>query len=436
MKVAVLGAGVIGTTSAWYLAQAGHEVQVVDRQPEAGLETSFANGGQISVSHAEPWANPGAPMKVLRWLGKEDAPLLFRPSTDPRQWLWGMRFLLECLPSRSRRNTSQAFALARYSREQLVELRRTTGISYHESTRGILQFFTEARDFERAQVQVERLRQRGLEAEPKTPAECVALEPALEHAAPHIAGGVFTTSDESGDARLFTSRLAERARETGVTFRYNVNVRRIETVGGRATRAVIDDEAGIEESLRADAYVVALGSYSPLLLRELGISLPVYPVKGYSITLPLQPGDVAPRVSLSDDSHKIVFSRLGERLRVAGTAELTGYDTSLNEVRCAALVRRTFELFPRAGRAEEAQAWSGLRPMTPSNLPRIGATRFPNLYVNTGHGTLGWTMACGSGRALADIVSGRRPEVDFEFIGMKAGATAASVRPTPRTSNS
>jgi D-amino-acid dehydrogenase len=436
MKVAVLGAGVIGTTSAWYLAQAGHEVHVVDRQPEPGLETSFANGGQISVSHAEPWANPGAPLKLLRWLGREDAPLLFRPSTDPYQWLWGLRFLRECLPERSRRNTAQAFALARYSREQLIELRRATGISYDESTRGILQLFTEARDFERAQVQVQLMRERGFDATPKTAAECVAIEPALAHAARGIAGGVFTASDESGDARLFTYRLAGLAREAGVTFRHNVNVRCIDTAQGRVTRVVIDDEAGIEESLRADAYVVALGSYTPLLMRPIGVSLPVYPVKGYSITLPLRAGDEAPSVSLSDDSHKIVFSRLGQRLRVAGTAELNGYDTSLNEVRCQALVKRAFELFPRAGRPEEAQPWAGLRPATPSNLPRIGRTRYPNLYVNTGHGTLGWTMACGSGKALADIVSARRPEVDFHFLGAEGKAVAAPVRPTPRTSNS
>jgi D-amino-acid dehydrogenase len=431
MKVAVLGAGVIGTTSAWYLAQAGHEVLVVDRQPEPGLETSFANGGQISVSHAEPWANPGAPLKVLRWLGHEDAPLLFRPSTDPRQWLWGMRFLLECLPWRSRGNTAQAFALAHYSREQLRELRRTTGISYDESTAGILQFFTSPHDFERALKQVDIMRARGFDAEPKSADECVAVEPALAHARAQIAGGVFTASDESGDARLFTSRLAELARQAGAVFRHNVNVRSIEVEHGRTRRVVIDDEAGIEESLRADAYVVALGSYSPLLLRPIGIALPVYPVKGYSITVPLRAGDLAPHVSLSDDSHKIVFSRLGSKLRAAGTAELNGYDTSMNEVRSAALVKRVFELFPQAGRPQDAQAWCGLRPATPSNLPRIGRTRYANLYVNTGHGTLGWTMACGSGKALADIVSGRRPEVDFGFLGVPRGAAGGALSADP-----
>ena len=417
MKVAVLGAGVIGATSAWYLAQAGHEVLVVDRQPEPGLETSFANGGQISVSHAEPWANPAAPLKILHWLGREDAPLLFRPSTDPEQWLWGLRFLRECLPWRSRDNTAQAFALARYSREQLVELRHSTGIAYDESTRGILQLFMNPRDFDRACRQISALRARGFDAEARDPDGCLAIEPALAHAKAQLAGGVFTASDESGDARLFTYRLAGLAKAAGVVFRHNVHVRCLDLQEGRVCRVVIDDEARAEESLRADAYVVALGSYSPLVLKPLGIRLPVYPVKGYSVTLPLHPGDVAPRVSLSDDSHKIVFSRLGERLRIAGTAELNGYDTALNEVRCGALLKRTFELFPQAGRPQEAQFWSGLRPATPSNLPRIGRSRYPNLYINTGHGTLGWTMACGSGRALADLVSGHRPEVDFRFLG-------------------
>jgi len=373
------------------------------------------------VSHAEPWANPGAPLKMLHWLGREDAPLLFRPTADPQQWLWGMRFLLECLPGRTRRNTAQAFALALYSREQLRALRRETGIAYDELTRGILQFFGERRDFERARAQIDLLRARGFDSVAKTPDECVAVEPALAHARPRIAGGIYTPSDESGDAHLFTSRLAQRAQAAGVVFRPGVNVRAIEPESGRIARVVIDDEAGIEESLRADAYVVALGSYSPLLLRPIGVAIPVYPVKGYSVTLPLESGDIAPEVSLTDDDYKIVFSRLGSRLRAAGTAELTGYDTSLTETRCAALLKRCRELFPRAGKDENAQFWTGLRPATPRNLPCIGRTRYGNLYLNTGHGTLGWTMSCGSGRALADIVSGRRPEVDFDFIGIGPG---------------
>ena len=418
MQIVVLGAGVVGTASAWYLARAGHEVTVLDRQAEAGLETSFANGGQISVSHAEPWANPTAPFRVLQWLGKEDAPLLFRPRADLDQWLWGLRFLFECLPARTRRNTEAAFALAVYSREALRALRNETGLHYDELARGILHLYTEAGLFEHARKEVGLLRARGFDIAIKTPEECVAIEPALAHARPLLFGGAFATPDESGDAHLFTRRLAELAQRNGVRFRFNVRVDRIEVEAGRVSRVVIDDEVGIEESMRADAFVVSLGSYSRPVLSRIGISLPIYPVKGYSVTLPLVPGDVAPTVSLTDHARKIVISRLGNRLRVAGTAELAGYDTGINEVRCEALVKRCFELFPEAGRPEEAEYWTGLRPATPSNLPCIGRTRYPNLYLNTGHGTLGWTMACGAGQALADIVSGKKPEPKFRFLGV------------------
>jgi D-amino-acid dehydrogenase len=420
MRVVVLGAGVIGTTSAWYLARAGHEVMVVDRQPEAGLETSFANGGQISVSHCEPWANPAAPKQVLRWLGRRDAPLLFRLRADPDQWLWGLRFLLECLPGRTRRNTDAALNLAMYSREELRALRRDTGIRYDLQTKGILHLYEQRHEFERAKRQVKHLRERGLDAEPRTPQECIGIEPALRYSTVRLVGGVYAGSDESGDAHAFTRNLVDLCRACGVSFRFNVSVKRLEVARGAMERVVIDDETGIEESLRAEAYVVALGSYSPLVLQPIGISVPIYPVKGYSITLPLESDDVAPETSLTDHARKIVISRLGNRLRVAGTAELNGYDTELNAHRCSVLVKRCFEWFPKAGRPERAQFWTGLRPATPSNLPLIGRTKYPRLYLNTGHGTLGWTLACGSGRALADIVNGRRPEPDFRFLGLDA----------------
>ena len=417
MKIIVLGAGVVGTASAWYLARAGHEVTVLDRQPEAGLETSFANGGQVSVSHAEPWANPTAPFKVLQWLGREDAPLLFRPRADLGQWIWGLRFLFECLPWRTRRNTEAAFALASYSRDCLRELRRQTGIRYDQSERGILHIYTERALFKHAHDEVALLRARGLEVQIKSPEECVAIEPALAHAKDRLFGGAYAATDESGDAHLFTQQLAELARRQGVQFRFNVSITGVEQDAGRIARVVIDDEVGIEESVRADAYVVCLGSYSTLILRSVGISLPIYPVKGYSITIPLDPSSEAPSVSLTDHARKIVIARLGSRLRVAGTAELAGYDTGINEARCQALVSRCFELFPKAGNPEDAQYWTGLRPATPSNVPIIGRSRYPDLFLNTGHGTLGWTMACGAGRAIADIVSGKRPEPDFRFLG-------------------
>ena len=412
MKIAVLGAGVVGVTSAWYLARAGHEVTVVDRQDAAAMETSFANGGQISTSHAEPWANPGTPKQVLNWLGREDSPMLFRLRADPYQWAWGLAFLRECLPARTRANAAQIAAINRYSRAQLLALRAETGIQYGQQTRGILRIYEGRQSLDDAVAAASLEKLHGIDLRVLTTAECVELEPALAERAERIAGGVHAPGDESGDAHKFTQDLARLAAARGVRFRYGSSIARIETQGGRIARVRLSSGEAIE----ADSYVMALGSYSPLLLRPIGISIPVYPLKGYSITIPLAEGDVAPRISLSDGAHRLVMSRLGDRLRVAGTAELTGYDTEINEVRCRAIVRRTFELFPKAGRPEDAQFWAGLRPATPGGVPCIGRTRYPNLMLNTGHGTLGWTMACGSGAAIADIVSGRKPETEFRFL--------------------
>jgi D-amino-acid dehydrogenase len=417
MKIIVMGAGVVGTASAWYLARAGHDVTVFDRESAAGMQTSYANGGQISVSHAEPWANPGAPFKVLQWLGREDAPLLFRLRADPRQWVWGLRFMFECLPRRARANTEQAFSLALYSRGELQALRRETGIAYDQQTRGILHFYTDGAEFAHGRARAELLARRGFDIAVKTPQECAGIEPALAQGASRIVGGVYCASDESGDAHKFTQALAGLTAARGVRFYYGAQIKRFLTGAGGLAGVAVSIGAR-EEVFKADAYVLALGSYSTLLAAGLGLSIPVYPLKGYSITLPLAPDAIAPQVSLSDDEHKIVFSRLGERLRAAGTAELTGYDTSINRVRCEAILRRALELFPQAGDPAKAEFWAGLRPATPNNLPLIGRTRYANLFLNTGHGTLGWTMACGSGRALADLISGRRPEVDFRFLGL------------------
>jgi len=412
MKIAVLGAGVVGVTSAWYLARAGHEVSVFERQDAAAMETSYANGGQISTSHAEPWANPATPKQILKWLGREDSPMLFRLRPDPHQWAWGLAFLRECLPARTRANAAQIAAINRYSRERLDALRAETGIAYERQARGILRIYQERQALDDAVRAAGLEQQHGVDLRALSAAECVQLEPALSECLVPVAGGVWAPSDESGDAHTFTRELARLCAGGGVQFHYGSRIERIETKGGRVLRVLLDQGGPIE----TDAYVLALGSYSPLLLRPLGISIPVYPLKGYSITLPLVPGDVAPQISLSDGAHKLVLSRLGDRLRVAGTAELTGYDTAINEARCKAIVRRTFELFPKAGRPEEAQFWAGLRPATPGGVPCIGRTRYPNLYLNTGHGTLGWTMACGSGAAIADIVSGKKPEPDFRFL--------------------
>jgi D-amino-acid dehydrogenase len=411
VKIIVLGAGVIGVTSAWYLAQAGHEVIVLERQPEAGMETSFANGGQVSAGHAEPWAKPAVIPKLLRWLGREDAPLLFRPRADWAQWEWGLRFLLECMPGRFERNCRALAGLAIYSRDCLRALRERTKVRYDERSRGILHFATTEKEFVELARNAEAMRALGIERQVKSAAECLQIEPALRHSEERVAGGVYTPQDESGDAHRFTQELAHSCAELGVAFRYGTVVEAIEQQAD-----AIRLQGG--ERLLADAYVVALGSYSPLLLRGAGLKIPVYPLKGYSITLPLGADEsmTAPEVSLTDEAHKIVISRLGNRLRAAGTAELTGYDASVNPVRCNAIVRRIRQLFPGLGGITVVESWAGLRPATPNNVPIIGRTRLRKLFLNTGHGTLGWTLACGSAKALADLVSGRKPEVAFDFL--------------------
>jgi D-amino-acid dehydrogenase len=392
VKVAVLGAGVVGTAAAWYLRQDGHDVQVLDRREGPGLETSFANGGQISADHAAPWAKPGVPLQALKWMLQEDAPLLFRLRADPAQWRWGLQFLRNCTAARFREHAARLQRLGQYSRAQLQALRKETGLQYDQLARGILVLYTGERGFEPGW---------------KTPEECIAIEPAVASMKTLLNGGRYYPDDETGDAYKFTAALAKLCAAKGVQFEYGVAVHGLE-VEGDEIKAVRTNR---REPVRADAYVLALGSYSPLIARPLGIRLPIYPLKGYSVTMPVKNPAAAWTVSLSDEAHKLVLSRLGDRLRIAGTAELNGYDTEINKLRCEAIVRRTLQLFPEAGDPSRAEYWAGLRPATPSNLPCIGRTKYPNLFLNTGHGTLGWTHACGSGRIVADLVSGRRPEV-------------------------
>jgi D-amino-acid dehydrogenase len=421
MKVIVLGAGLLGVTSAYFLRQQGFEVTVVDRQASPAAETSFANGGQISVSHAEPWANPGAPLKVLKWLGKEDAPLLFRVRADMRQWLWGLQFLRECTPARTRHNIEQIVRLGTYSRDTLQQLRRDIGIAYDERTQGILHFYTSLKEFDGAEGPAAQMRALGCDRRVISADEAVKLEPALRHIRPQLAGATYTAEDESGDANRFARELVKRCEADGVQFLMNHTVTALRAAGGTVDHVEATDSEGRFLRLRADAYVLAMGSLSPLVAQPLGISLPIYPAKGYSVTMPVKDAAMAHQVSLTDDEYKLVFSRLGQRLRIAGTAELNGYDRDLNRVRCEAIVKRVEALFPGAGDTTQAQFWTGLRPATPSNVPIIGRSKLPNLYLNTGHGTLGWTHACGSGKSIARIVGGLQPEVNFAFTGTAPG---------------
>ncbi len=422
MKVIVLGSGIIGTASAWFLNKAGHDVTVIERQPGAAQETSFANGGQISVSHAEPWANPAAPKKILKWLGKEDAPLLFRLRPELLQWKWGLQFLRECTAARTDDNIRQIVSIAEYSRQTLQALRAETGIEYDHLTRGILHFYTEQKDFDESLRAAHLMRELGCPRDSITADDVVRIEPALAGIRHRIVGGDFTETDESGDVYKFTNGLAAKAIAAGVDFRFSTTVTRLITEGSGAHAKVtgieVIDAEGRHRTLHADAFVMAMGSFSVPLLKPLGIDLMIYPGKGYSATYAVKNPDAAPTVSLTDDGYKLVLSRLGDRLRVAGTCELNGYSRELNMTRCDAITRRTRELFPDACDYDNPTYWAGLRPLTPSNVPYIGKTAFSNLFLNTGHGTLGWTMGCGSGRAIAEIVSGREPDLDFRFTGM------------------
>ena len=433
MKVIVLGSGIIGTASAWFLNKAGHQVTVIERQPGAAQETSFANGCQISVSHAEPWANPSAPLKVLKWLGKEDAPLLYRFRPEWLQWRWGLHFLRECTPARTAANIRQIVAISEYSRQTLQAVRAETGIDYDQLTRGILHFYTDRKEFDQSLAVARLLRELGCPRQSLDADAVLRIEPTLASIRSKIVGGDFTPTDESGDIYKFTSGLAKKAADAGVDFRFDTTVTRLLTEGADAAAKVtgveVIDEHGRYQTLRADAFVVAMGSFSVALLKPLGIDLMIYPAKGYSATYTITDPGAAPTVSLTDDGHKLVVSRLGNRLRVAGTCELNGYTRELNMTRCDAITRRTRELFPDACDYDHPSYWSGLRPLTPSNVPYIGKTQFGNLFLNTGHGTLGWTMGCGSGRAIADIVSGRVPDVDFAFTGLphhRHGQTGAA----------
>jgi D-amino-acid dehydrogenase len=407
MRVLILGAGVVGVTSAWYAAQAGHDVTVVDRQPGAGLETSFANAGEISPGYASPWAGPGIPQKAVRWLFMRHAPLILRPQADLETVSWLLALLRNCTSDRYALNKSRMVRLAEYSRDELAALRDAVGIAYDARMQGTLQLFRKAAQLDGIAKDVEVLRQYGVPFEVLDRAGCERAEPGLRQSASPIAGGLRLPNDETGDCFKFTQALAALCAAQGVRFLPETTVERLRVDTG-GVQAVVTDKG----ELTADAYVVAMGSWSARIVRPLGLRLPVYPVKGYSITAPIVAADRAPESTLLDETYKIAITRLGDRIRVGGMAEISGYQARLEPRRQRTLEYSLESLFPGAGDVGQATFWAGLRPMTPDGTPVIGATPVPGLFLNTGHGTLGWTMACGSGRVLADLLSGRPAQIE------------------------
>ena len=413
MRVLVLGGGVIGVTSAYYLAKAGHEVTVIDRQAEPARETSFANAGEVSPGYASPWAGPGVPIKAIKWLLMKHGPLVIRPRPDPAMWLWLLKTLRNCTSARYAVNKRRMIPIAEYSRDCLRALRAEIGIRYDERSLGTLQLFRTQSQLDGTGGDIAVLKQYGVPYDVLDRAGCIAAEPALAAVKDKIVGGLRLPQDETGDCHMFTQELAKRAADLGVTFRFNTAIAQLTADATRITS--VATSAGV---MQADAYVVALGSWSSRLLRSVGLSIPVYPVKGYSITVPIADADGAPVSTVMDESYKVAITRLGDRIRVGGTAEVSGYSDRLYPARRATLDHSLTDLFPRGGKLADATFWCGLRPMTPDGPPVIGATRYANLHLNTGHGTLGWTMACGSGRVLADLLSGRKPEIDPAELAM------------------
>jgi len=428
MKIAVLGSGVIGVTSAYYLAAAGHDVEVIDRQSAPAMETSFANAGEISPGYASPWAAPGIPRKVLKWLFMRHAPLILCARFDPHLLRWMFAMLRECSHARYAVNKERMLRLAQFSRDRLIELRASTGIQYSQRMLGTLEVFRSQQEFDSVAKDVEVLRANGVPFEMLDARGCFSVEPGLKSAAARIVGGLRLPNDETGDCFEFTTALASLAAAKGVTFRHGELVKSLRLAGNRVDAVLTD--AGI---VTADAYVVALGSYSPALLRPLGLALPVYPVKGYSLTAPIRDEGHAPQSTVMDERFKVAITRLGDRIRVGGMAELSGFNHRLPGRRRETLEHSVESLFPGGGDLPAASFWCGLRPMTPDGTPIVGRTRIRNLFLNTGHGTLGWTMACGSADVLTDIISGTEPAIEtsdlsIERYDRKPAGSRASTR--------
>jgi D-amino-acid dehydrogenase len=411
MKVIVLGAGVIGVTTAWYLAKRGVEVQVIDRQRGPGLETSFANAGELSYGMTSPWAAPGIPLKAVKWLFMKYRPLFIWPVLDPHMWSWMAKMVRNCTSSRYATNKGRMVRISNYSRDALIDLLDDVEIDFDGRAQGTLQLFRTEKQVKGSMADQAVLAEYGSPYKVLDHDACIAAEPGLVHVAEKFIGGLQLTGDRTGDCRMFTTALAEKAAEIGVRFRYEEMIRELVVRNSRIDGVITDRGREV-----ADAYVIALGAYAPILLRTIGIRIPVYPVKGYSITLPVTDDAAAPQSTLMDETHKVAITRLGDRIRVAGQAELIGYNTRTSNHAFDTVKHVFSDLFPRGGDVSRAQGWTGLRPMTPDGTPVLGPSRYPNLFLNTGHGTLGWTMACGSSRAVADVMTGAKPEIDFDGL--------------------
>ena len=412
MRTVVLGSGVVGTAAAYYLARDGHEVTVLERHEAPGLETSFANAGLVAPGHSYAWASPAAPRILARSLVSADQALKLRPRLDPRMWAWLWRFLLQCTDERARANTARKLRLCRYSGDLLTELAADTGIEYDGLARGNLYVYRTERSFEAGVRRTGLLRDHGLALEVLDREGLCEREPALEPVKEHLAGGMYSPTDQSGDARMFSHHLAAHCREAfGVRFRFGVTVDGLEADGDRI--AGVRTRGGV---VRGDAYVLALGHMSPFVAETVGLKLPIYPVKGYSVTIPRGSSNLAPRMGVCDEDRLVVTCPMGERLRIASTAEFGGYDKGHRPADFRGMLGFARELFPSAGDYGRPEYWAGLRPMTPSTVPILGRARFENLYLDTGHGHIGWTMACGSGKVTADLVAGREPEIDLEGL--------------------